>query len=283
VDDEVPLDRQVSVRLSEYNVAKPGASQPRRPFWRDPVVVIGAAVPTLILTVFFGYLAWPRFLAWRRDTLASAKARAEVEEADLLARQRAAATAAPEPPKKADDPWILAKDMFAAAKLFAFLNLDEALKRKADMDHYKVLNSDISLLAKDPRRIPWLWEYTATVVVTEKTDRSGTVPTTLSMSWVCLIYFPQNARGQECWREITLVRSGQKARRHFEMSEWTNKFRAEVSAAWLGAFQSHELETRGIRSLSDRDRQKNLQRKKESLADEFRISVDELQEILEAG
>ena len=30
-----------------------------RPFWRDPIVVVGAAVPTLILAVFFGYLAWP--------------------------------------------------------------------------------------------------------------------------------------------------------------------------------------------------------------------------------
>ena len=28
-----------------------------RPFRKDPVVVIGAAIPTLILTVFFGYLA----------------------------------------------------------------------------------------------------------------------------------------------------------------------------------------------------------------------------------
>src|SRR5262249_10270564 len=28
------------------------------PFWRDKVVVIGGAVPTLILIVFFGYLFW---------------------------------------------------------------------------------------------------------------------------------------------------------------------------------------------------------------------------------
>jgi hypothetical protein len=29
-----------------------------RPIWKDPVVVIGATVPSLILIVFFGYLAW---------------------------------------------------------------------------------------------------------------------------------------------------------------------------------------------------------------------------------
>ena len=34
-----------------------------RPFRKDPVVVIGAAIPTLILTVFFGYLAWPHLTA----------------------------------------------------------------------------------------------------------------------------------------------------------------------------------------------------------------------------
>ncbi len=31
-----------------------------RPFWKDPIVVIGAVVPTLILGVFFTYLAWTR-------------------------------------------------------------------------------------------------------------------------------------------------------------------------------------------------------------------------------
>jgi hypothetical protein len=30
--------------------------EPSRPFWKDPIVVIGAALPTLILCVFFGYL-----------------------------------------------------------------------------------------------------------------------------------------------------------------------------------------------------------------------------------
>jgi len=60
VDDGVPSDPQVSLPLSERDVVKLAASEPRRPFWRDPVVVFGAAIPTLILAVFFGYLAWPK-------------------------------------------------------------------------------------------------------------------------------------------------------------------------------------------------------------------------------
>jgi hypothetical protein len=35
------------------------ASEPR-PLWKDPVVVIGAAIPTIILIAFFTYLAWPK-------------------------------------------------------------------------------------------------------------------------------------------------------------------------------------------------------------------------------
>jgi hypothetical protein len=27
-----------------------------RPFWKDPVVLIGAAIPTIVLACFFGYL-----------------------------------------------------------------------------------------------------------------------------------------------------------------------------------------------------------------------------------
>ncbi len=35
----------------------PADGEKRRPFWKDPVVVIGTAVPTLILAVFFTSLA----------------------------------------------------------------------------------------------------------------------------------------------------------------------------------------------------------------------------------
>ncbi len=31
-----------------------------RPLWKDPIVVIGTAIPTLILMTFFGYLVWSR-------------------------------------------------------------------------------------------------------------------------------------------------------------------------------------------------------------------------------
>src|ERR1017187_7598682 len=44
-DPWIPPEWQVSLSLSEREKAKPAVSQAGRPFWRDPVVVIGAAVP----------------------------------------------------------------------------------------------------------------------------------------------------------------------------------------------------------------------------------------------
>jgi hypothetical protein len=38
-----------------------GEGKSRRPFWKDPIVLIGTAGPTLILVVFFIYLAWQHY------------------------------------------------------------------------------------------------------------------------------------------------------------------------------------------------------------------------------
>ena len=39
-------------------------TDPQRSMLKDPVVAVGAAVPALILFVFFGYLAWPKLHAY---------------------------------------------------------------------------------------------------------------------------------------------------------------------------------------------------------------------------
>jgi hypothetical protein len=55
-------------------VAPDGPTEPKRPLWKDPVVVIGAAVPTLILTWFFSYLAWPHVKAWQARSACDSEA-----------------------------------------------------------------------------------------------------------------------------------------------------------------------------------------------------------------
>ena len=42
---------------------RPSPTAPGRPLWNDPIVVIGAAVPTLIIVAFFVYLVWARTTA----------------------------------------------------------------------------------------------------------------------------------------------------------------------------------------------------------------------------
>ncbi len=62
--------------------APPADGEKRRPLWKDPVVVIGTAVPTLILAVFITSLAWQHFRASRSGSgaqnLAGHRATADV-------------------------------------------------------------------------------------------------------------------------------------------------------------------------------------------------------------
>jgi hypothetical protein len=55
---------------------KPG-HVPKRPFWKDPVVVIGAIGPVAVLTGFFSYLWWERDNRLFRDKVYSWKANAD--------------------------------------------------------------------------------------------------------------------------------------------------------------------------------------------------------------
>jgi hypothetical protein len=55
----------------------PAATPPKRPFWRDPVVLIGGSVPTLILAIFFGYLHHEKQEQEFRDRIYGWKAKAD--------------------------------------------------------------------------------------------------------------------------------------------------------------------------------------------------------------
>jgi hypothetical protein len=59
-----------AIRTEEDEEPERGDStQVRQPFWKDPIIVIGAAVPLLILVGFTVYLAWPSTTA-RKSTSA---------------------------------------------------------------------------------------------------------------------------------------------------------------------------------------------------------------------
>jgi hypothetical protein len=120
--------------------------------------------------------------------------------------------------------------MPSMAKIFAMLNIDTALKRNRELDHYKILKLDIKACEPDERRKPWLWDAVATMAITNKPDREGDVGTTLSMVWTFRFHLPQDGRGGECWREATETRFGSQFRQRYETSEWARDFRDKVAA-----------------------------------------------------
>jgi len=53
----VPVVALAAIDTSELvNAFVPSAKTSKRPFWKDPVLIVGASVPSLILFVFLGYL-----------------------------------------------------------------------------------------------------------------------------------------------------------------------------------------------------------------------------------
>jgi hypothetical protein len=170
------------------------------------------------------------------------------------------------------------------------LYLDAIFRSHKEFGKYKILNMEVVRAAPDERKIPWLWLATATVNFAHGPDDHTRTPTSTSMVWVVVFRVTDEVhRGVglglgkfECWREVTDVRTGQKFRKHAELSEWTKEFRSIVSSAWLKRYQQHDRETRNARNLTAQEKLADLQEKKEFLAEEFNISTEELQEILES-
>jgi hypothetical protein len=153
-------------------------------------------------------------------------------------------------------------------------------KNSDDFEDSKILSTDVRRVPADPRMLPWLWEGTASIVVTRGSGVPG--PSTEGIIWRELFQFRPEARGGECWREITQSRRGFKIRKHYQFSEWTREFRSQVSAGWVHAFQKLEQEARQRSHASESDRQERFKAAKGVVADRFKISVDELNDILEA-
>ncbi len=172
--------------------------------------------------------------------------------------------------------------LIAAAKLFAMLNIHEVFNKIGAVEDMKILNIDVRPLTPDARMVPWLWECTATIAVTWTSQVPGVAPTSNSAMWRSLFQFTPESSGGECWREITESRSGETTRKHFQKSEWNQRFRSDVSAAWFQTFEKYTREMKQASYLSPIDKTEELDRYKKRVAGEFQITVDELSEILEA-
>jgi hypothetical protein len=67
----------VSVFVPSLVIAGKPPPDPKRPFWKDPIVVVGSAIPALILAVFFGYLSHERSEEEFRGRINAWKAKAD--------------------------------------------------------------------------------------------------------------------------------------------------------------------------------------------------------------
>jgi len=165
------------------------------------------------------------------------------------------------------------------ADLYVRLVIAETLEHIAGVENPRILSCEVQRMEPDVRKIPELWMATATVAVSMKRDEANETPPAFSTMWRLLVQCTQSNHYAECWREVTDLRRGTVTRVHKETSEWIPQFRADVALDWGRAFQR---DVRQVGSVSERDRQAALQSLKEFRAARYRVSVGELEEILEA-
>jgi hypothetical protein len=232
--------------------AKP-SDEKKRPSWKGPVVVIGAAVPILILMWFFGYLAWPH----------------------VRAHPRGSGAAEREPTPEEQEHWRALVGYYVQA------HIKVTYKSMGKFDKVNVSEAEVEAAPRDPRKIPWLWVATASVAITPKPEEPGRSPETIPFIWKSLyLWVPEGPRG-ECWREVTFTNTGRKSHKHFEISEWKPEFRSYVAREWLQAFKQYENRPREQFPPSDYEAALAIKAEKMKLADSIGISIEEFDEILQ--
>jgi hypothetical protein len=150
------------------------------------------------------------------------------------------------------------------------------------VEAFEVLDVDVRTLLNDDRKIPWLWAATATVKFNGKPGNPDEAPESHSWLWKRVFrYAPQATKIAEgaCWLEITDSRTRRTTRSHYELSEWTETFRAKVVSDWRMMLKRHERDAGGETAKVN---QGDLRIRKEALANKFNISIEECQEILES-
>jgi hypothetical protein len=309
-----------------------------RPFWKDPIVVIGAAVPSAILSVFFGYLYHehrtkehhrhvyqlkvvvdslvksnqPRAALEKCDeildvigdpAIADVKMRgyadmarktkdrlrlamqAEVKREESARQAKADADRRAEANRlaaKARADIVPAEEMPDAARIFIMLYVDSAIRSVQGIGDFKVSGLEVQAVPDDPRKLSWIWKATMTIAIAAKPRESNRIPEKGSSTWTILFrYAPDGRNSGEFWREVTDLRSGEKSRVDFPLSEFLPSFRKTVMDRWLIEFKQHEAYVASAQP--DREAKlSDLYEHKIDTAGFFRITLDELQEILES-
>jgi hypothetical protein len=246
-----------------------------RPFWKDPIMVIGTAVPATILLAFFLYLAWPVLTRSRSEQPASlaphlAPAIAKVPAPDAEPKPKAPLTRDPLPREVMPD----------FARLNATTLIDLVWGKVEGADGVKIHGITVRPQDADKRKIPWLWRAEASFDVLYKTGSVRSV----RFDVILLYHFSPDWRFWECWRKVRTLDGKLWAYHHTKGFglEWTQEFRDEILAEWHGqpapvSFTDQPQVDRPFEVFEE-----PIRYHKQQLATKHGISVLQLEEILEA-
>lgn len=279
VDPFVPAEWQTS-RRQEFADADPPDSQPAKRFWRDPVVVIGAAVPTAILLCFLAYLAWPQVKARTSKSLEQSNQATVHAETPAISPSPSGPKNDSRSPAKGKSR-IKDSDMHGAAHLLALLILEDHFKKQPLVENVKFGDFQVERVPDDDRQYPWRWSVVAPVTIELK--QTNERPAGGSIACMITTRFslsPEQHSEGEFSREVVETRSGQRTMHKYK-TEWLKEFRSLVASAWAREFQKVQIMARD-NDWSEQYRIQQFGQAKERVASQLRVAVDELQEILES-
>jgi formylglycine-generating enzyme required for sulfatase activity len=159
--------------------------------------------------------------------------------------------------------------------------LIEALSKIAPGEKIEVMDIVVRPVAPDDRKVPWLWESTATAAITRRRgpDEAGQGPVRQVIHYRA--HFQEVPRGRltNFWWEFRSLPNGY-ARRRFELSEWTKDFRLNVSAAWIAALEKHNKGGSEREPVTGDQKDPSFAVILSGLAKSFEITDEEVKDIL---
>jgi hypothetical protein len=245
----------------------PPLPEPSRRFWKDPIIIYGWGTPLLALLLFGCYLVWPR-------NSQSLETRANKAVPNAFGPRNVERTPNS---AKTQDQFV---SRAAHAKIFMMHYLNNSLRKNRWLRDCHLVEMDVRPVVDEGRKISGLWGATALVSGTLLPPHSGNEPRNISIRWTGLGRIdPADGTGPIIWYDLADVIHGPMYREHPGPSEWTAEFRTDVRAAEKRMQEEH---TRNNPSVMSEKSIEALGHGLERLAIEYNVSLNELQEILEA-
>jgi hypothetical protein len=257
-----------------------------RSFYRDPFIVCAVTLPFMVVACFLAYIGKPYYDAWQA-TIQSARNRKEAALAAYNAQQAKnaeieAVIAKPVVAEKVELPPIDLREMPHAAKIFITFRTEEALRKFPGVQDFKITALDVMRLKDDPRKLEWIWQASISFALAMKPEGPNFAPQRRTFVWTTVFRFPPKGSPiGECWRESTDTTTGKTTWASLGLCEFTPEFRAEAMTRWNTLLKNHNEIARIVKA-DDVARLEIIVGEKLAMAEDFNISVYELQEILEA-